>query len=148
MAYRTILLKGDGVYKEAAAGGAITPGHLITYETDGEVAVHAGAALNAFPMFALENDVVGKGIADAYATGDRCYFVVPQRGAEVAALVKHGEPAIVIGDLLESNGDGTLTKTTAPTVAIGNVRHIVARALEAVDNSGGSVPVRIKVEIL
>lgn len=144
----TVLLKGRGVQKEAAAGGAITPGMLINYTTSSTVVVHASADANAVPMFALENEDVGKDLNSAYASGEQTRFILPERGAEIYALLPASAAAVVVGDLLASNGAGYLKKTAAPTVAITNVTSIVARALEAVDNSGGGSPVRIRVEVV
>lgn len=144
----TIMLKGDGIYKEATAGGAITPGHLIVVNSSNAAVVHAGAEANAYPAFAAEQDVVGKDISDAYTSGDRVQYVIPQRGSEIYALVPAAAAAIVIGDELVSNGDGTLKKVTTAAVTTLNLRRVVARAVEAVDNSGGGAPARIKVEIV
>jgi len=148
MASNTIWIKGDGVVKEAAAGGAITPGHLVNYNTAGALVVHAGAEANAYPMFALEKDFVGKGITTAYANGERVQALIPQRGGEIYALLPAAALAVVVGDELVSNGDGTLKKVTAAAVAVANLRRVVARALEAVDNSGGGAPARIRVEVV
>jgi len=145
----TILLKGDGVQKEGNAGGAITPGHLINRNTTVDaVVVHATAEGNAYPLFALENDVFGKDVADAYAANDRVLMVLAAPGAEIHALIPAAAIAIVVGDELVSNGDGTLKKVTAGAVTVGNLRRVVARALEAIDNSAGGTPVRLKVEVV
>lgn len=144
----TILLKGDGVFKEATAGGAITPGMFLIRNSSNQVVVHATAAGNIFPLIALEEEDFGAEISDAYGSGDRVRMVVPQPGSEIYALVAAAAAAIVVGDLLESDGAGMLRKYTAPAAAAGNVRGIVARALEAVDNSAGGSAARIKVEIL
>lgn len=149
MSRNTILLKGDCLYKEAAAGGAITPGHLVMVNSSGNVVVNTANVANVpLPMFAFENELNGTGIGTAYASGERVTYIIPERGAEVYALVPAAAPAIVIGDFLVSSGDGTLKKDTAPAVAAGNVNRIVAIAKEAVDNSGGGSPARIKVEIV
>lgn len=148
MASKTILLKGDGIFKEAKSSAAITPGHLINLASTGLIAVHAGADLNAAPAFAIENENVGKDIDTAWSSGDLVTYIIPERGAEINALVPAGAAAIVIGDLLASAGDGTLKKTAAAAPAATNVRSLVARAMEAVDNSAGGTPVRIRVEIL
>jgi hypothetical protein len=100
-------------------------------------------------MFALEDEVQDKLISDNYASGDRITYVIPQRGAIIYALVPASAAAIVVGDMLVSNGDGTLKKDTAPAVSATNVDRVIARALEAVDNSANAAgPVRITVEIL
>jgi hypothetical protein len=142
MASNTIYLKGKGQFKEGNAGGTITPGHLLTRNTTADqVVVHATAEGNAYPLFALENDVVGKGIDTNYTSSERVLFVHAQPGDEIFALVD-ATVAIVIGDELVSTGDGTLKKVTAGAVAVGNLRRVVAIALEAKASGSG----RLKVE--
>lgn len=146
---KTILLKGDGIYKEGVAAAGITPGHLVERASAGTIQVHSTAAGNAVPMFAKENDVIGNEITEAYVATDQVQMVIPQRGSEIYALVAAGAAAIVIGNYLESAGDGTLRLTATNAATANTLRAgIVARALEAVDNSGGGSAVRIKVEIL
>lgn len=151
----TIFLKGRGQVKEANAGGAITPGHLLNRNTAGSFVVHAAAGGNASPIFAMEKDYVGKEISVAYASGERVQALYAAPGDEVYALVPASAAAIVVGDFLESNGDGTLKKYVARTVAEGGAasyevfdRRIVARAIEAVDNSAGGSAARIRVEVV
>src|SRR5256885_8822072 len=43
--------------------------------------------------------------ATAYASGERVQVLFPQHGAEINALVPANAAAIVVGDLLVSNGD-------------------------------------------
>lgn len=144
----TIWLKGDGLVKERTTGGSVTPGHLVNLNTSGAAVVHAGAELNAFPAFALENDLVGKDIDTAIASGGRVQVLYPQPGAEINALLPANAAAVVVGDQLVSNGDGTLKKVTALALAVGNERRVVARALEAVNNSANGSPARIRVEVV
>lgn len=150
----TITLKGTPQFREGKASGAITPGHLIeiTSATVDTVKVHATAG-GASPQraFAHEDDLQGKDIADAYATGANVLYGIYRAGDEVYALLANGENAAK-GAKLESNGDGTLrvvdTDTSAPTIAI---QSQVAQALEAVDMSGSSAvdpSGRIRVAIL
>jgi len=146
MARNTIWLKGEGQVKEAAAAAGITPGHLIFRNTSNQFAVHAVAEGNAYAMFALEKDFVGKDLSSAYVATEQVQAVIPLAGGEINALLPGSALAVVIGDELVSNGDGTLKKVTAGAVTVGNLRRVVARALEAVDNSAGGTPVRIKVE--
>lgn len=137
----TILLKGRGVRKEAIGSGVITPGHLLTLTSAGLLTVHATQGGYVAPLFAVENDLVGDTIDDNYASGDYIQAEYLRTGDEVLGLVAAGEAAIVIGDLLCSKGDGTLEKTDTGDI-------VIAQALEAVDNSGGSAVVRIKAVIL
>jgi hypothetical protein len=139
MAFNTVKIKkyGDHI-EEIAAGGTITPGMLIAEGSAGTVAVHSTAGGNAIPMFALEDELQGKDITDAYASGSKVQCWYPYRGDQVYALLKDGE-TIVVGDLLESAGDGHLQKHTAGSA--GEVEYplaVVAQATEALDLSGSS----------
>lgn len=136
----TILLKGRGIRKEAVAGGTITPGHLLNINSSGQLVVHATAAGPVAPLFAVENDLVGKGITDNYSANDYVQAEYLYCGCEVYALVAAGATAITRGDLLESAGDGTLRVRGTGTA--------VAQALESVDNSGGGSAVRIRAVIV
>jgi len=143
----TIVLRGKGIYKEANAGGTITPGHLLM-RSGANFVVHSAAEGNAYALFAHEQDFVGRDLNTNYTANERVLAIVPERGAEINALVPAAAPAIAVGDELVSNGDGTLKKVTAAALAVGNVRRVVAVALEAVNNSGGGTPARIRVEIV
>lgn len=108
MASRTIDLNGSALNKELNAAGAITPGHLLVRDGSGTVVVHATAGGRAQAMFARENDLQGDDITVAYASGDLVQMLFFPKGGEVNALVAAAAPAIVVGDFLESAGDGTL----------------------------------------
>lgn len=145
----TILLKGQPIAKEGKANAAITPGHLIELRSDGELQVHGSAAGTAAKAFARENEVFGKDIDTAYAAEDNVLYYVLRSGDEVNALVAAGAAAIVVGDKLESAGDGTLRKVSTSAATADTSRDsVVAVALENVDNSGGGTAVRIKAEAL
>lgn len=137
--HKTITIKGDGVRKEAKCAGAITPGHLVELDsTSGDVSVHSTAGGNAARAFAVEDDLQGKEISDVYADNSQLLYVLFQNGDEVNALIADGE-TIVIGDFLESAGDGTLRKhDTDSAGAVEYPEAIVAVAMEAVDMSGSS----------
>lgn len=148
---KTIVLKGKGIRKEFAAAAAITPGHLLEMASATTVKVHATAGGNANHMFAVEDDLQGKTISNAYASAARVQCEVLERGAEVYALLADGQN-VSAGDFLESAGDGTLQKHTADVSSDANTTNqIIAIALEAVDMSGssGADPSgRIKVELV
>jgi hypothetical protein len=150
----TILLKGRGIRKEAVAGGTITPGHLLTINSSGKLVVHATAKGKAAPLFAVENDLEGKEIDDNYVANDFVQSEYLYCGMEAYALVAAGASSIAVGDLLESAGDGTLRKRTAESqLTTGNYTftsggNAVAQALDALDNSGGSDPARLRVVIV
>jgi hypothetical protein len=144
---RTIILKGRGIRREAPAGGTITPGHLVTINTSGQLVVHATAGGANSKCFAVEAENLNPGgssqVADIdtnYAANDYVQAEHLYCGCEVNALVAAAAPAIVIGDLLESAGNGTLRKLTTGVA--------IAQALKAVDNSGGGSPVRISAVII
>jgi len=140
MAKNTIALKGDYVRKEREANAGITPGHLVEVMNTGNVRVHATLGAQAQRAFALENDLIGKGVDDAYVAGDSVLYGVFVPGAEVYALLLTGE-SCSIGDFLESAGNGTLQVASSPVEGSN-----VAIALEAV--TGGAAPKRCRVEAL
>jgi hypothetical protein len=131
MAYNTIKLKKySDVIVEFAAGGTILPGHLLLLGSGNTVTAGPGAAAaNLNPMFALEDELQGKGIDSAYISGDKVQCWIPGRGDVVNAVLKDGA-IIVIGDFLEAGANGLLQKYTSGKA--------VAQALEALDLSGGS----------
>lgn len=120
---RTIVLKGSerGAYEEYPADAALSPGHLLKLNSDGEVLKHATAGGICLKWFACEDSLQGKTIDDAYAALDpvRVWKAVP--GDWINALVAAGAAAIVISDYLCPSSDGTLKKWTGLT-----------------DNSGGT----------
>jgi len=131
----TIRLKNySDVFEEYAAGAAIVPGSLVelTPATADTVRVHATAGGNAIPMFALEDELQGKGINDDYATGDRVQVWIPGRGDQVYALLKD-EQDIAIGDFMESAGLGQVQKHAADVgdSTVGGVQNaIIGVAIE------------------
>jgi hypothetical protein len=148
MANTVKLKKYLDVIEEYVAAGAIIPGHLVKFNSNGKVEVHSDSNENAIPMFALEDELQGKTIDQAYAQGDPVQVWVAQRGEHVNAILAAGE-TIVAGDFLSSAGDGTLHKHIEDTDSGGVEVHgmqIVAQALEAVTTT--SAVARIKVRIV
>ena len=121
MAYNTIKIKKYlDIIVEKVANAAITPGMLVEEMSTGKVRAHATSEGNVLPIFALEDELQGKGI-----DGNN----------------------IAIGDWLASNGDGYLKEHVAETESwavseAGEVTvlplAIVAQAIEAVDTSDSS----------
>jgi len=150
MAKNTIKVKNyASVREEMVAVGAITPGHLVEIDSAGEVQVHSTAGGNVLPMFALEDELQGKKITDAYVADDKVQVWIPGRGDVVYALLKDGETA-VIGSWLESAGDGTLQVHAADSTGDYLPLQIVGQAIEAVDmsvSSGADPTGRIQVRI-
>jgi len=135
---KTIILIGRGIRKERVANAAITPGHLVEVMTTGKLRVHATAAGNAQKAFAVEDDMQGKSITDAYVANTRVQYEVMERGAEINAIIANGQ-TIAIGDPLESAGDGTLQKHVPDVDSGGEAifeNAIVGYAMAACDMSG------------
>ena len=134
---KTIVLKGDFIRKEAEASEAITPGHLVEFGGAAELRKHATVGGAGRRAFALENDLIGKGVDDAYAAGDNVLYGVFGPGAEVYAKLAAGETCTK-GDALESAGNGLLQVSSTPVEG-----SIIAWALETIAVAGS----RVKVEV-
>jgi len=142
MSYKTIVLKGDPLQKEAEVntGKTIYPGMLVEYVTDDDtIQPHSTQGGNATAMVAIENSLEGQEIGDSYSAGDRCQFVHLRPGDEFLAYVADGEN-ISFGDFLESKGNGYFQKHTAPVESSAYTgteytNRIVAQALEALNAS-------------
>jgi hypothetical protein len=120
MANNTVIVKGDPIYKEAkAASGGILPGHLITFDSAGDVIQNAtDADADAARMFAIENRDIGEGLTDTYADNDQVHYIVPRAGDEILALIAASEN-ITIGESLSSAGGGELKSFTGTGTVIG-----------------------------
>lgn len=138
----TITLKGDFVRKEGEASAGITPGHLVEFGGANDLQVHSSAGGPARKAFALENDLVGDGIDDAYVAGDTVQYGVFPSGSEINAWLAYPEN-VSAGDPLVSAGDGELVAFIESTYEAGV---IVAYAAEAKNNSAGGAAVRIVAE--
>ncbi len=147
-AYNTIKLKKYlNIIEEYEAEAAIIPGELIQLNSSGNVEVHDVAGGNSLHMFALEDELQGNGINDAYADGDQVQVWIPTRGDQVYAILADGED-VAIGDFLESNGSGELQKHTPDSFTFESAdsddvltvysNQIVGVSLEDIDLSGSS----------
>lgn len=147
MAIKRIIVRGTPLRHEDVAIAAITPGYLVEQIAAG-VQKHSGAGLNATPTFAVEREMVGDGIDVDYAALDTVLLATARPGDIINAVLAASAAAIVRGDDLESDGDGTLRIATADAATDTAQREaMVGRAEEAVDNSGGGTEVRILVMI-
>ena len=138
---RTIVVKGSGIRKEAEAAGVIVPGHILELTSTGTVQAVSAADDHVQMRVAVENEVIGNGVDDNYASGDWVLFEVLERGAEFYAVVAAGAAAITWGDFLNVKADGTVL--TAVDASANR-----AVALESVDNSGGGAVTWILCEAL
>lgn len=114
--FNTITARTNGLYMqdEAIANAVIRPGMLLEERSDGKVEPHGVAGGNVMPKFAVEDDLQGKGIDDLYASGARVIYRTFQRGDRVWALLDHDQ-TVVVGDYVESAGNGLLRKHTPTT---------------------------------
>lgn len=155
MAAKTIKVKwANPQYQDEliATAVAITPGFLVERTSGGTIQAHSSAGQNAQKMFALEDELQGKEIADNYAVSTLIQFGIFGTGDVVNALLANGENAS-IGSFLESNGDGYLKVHAASSAgAVEYPAAIVGIALAALDMSGSSgadpASQRLLVEIL
>lgn len=125
-----------GAYEEAVAGEAgIYPGMLLTVNSDGEVIKNAteGGLATDETLIAFEDALQGNTIATVFVADDIVPYGVPRQGDQVRFLIEAGT-AIAIGDILYSNGDGTLQEASALASA-GLATKPVAVAMEALDLS-------------
>lgn len=135
----TILLKGEVLRKEGVTDEAVTPGELMERGGSNDVqAATSGNSATAAVIFALENDLVGDGIADDYDSGDTVQLGYPEPGAEVYAFLAYGDN-VSVGAALESSGNGELTAHSSGRV--------IGYALEAVNNTTTSGADRIQIEV-
>ncbi len=112
---KTIKLKKySDVIEEYIAAGTITPGMLLEFDSDGKVIAHSDSGEQGIPMFALEDELKGKAIGDNYSSADPVQVWIPGRGDQVYGLLIGS--AVVIGDFLQSNGDGKLKKYAVSSV--------------------------------
>jgi len=138
---KTIALKGDYVLKERKANAAITPGDLVEIMSTGNLRRHATMGAAAQRAFALEQDLIGRGVDDNYAANEQARYGVFLPGSEVYAWLQINE-SCAIGDFLESDGTGKLQVASTPIEGSN-----VAIALEAI-TGGGGVAKRVKVEVV
>ena len=123
MGKNTIKLKKySDVIEEFVAAGEIKPGMLVTLNEDGKVIPHNLDGGNAIPMFALEDELQGKTIDDAYANGSPVQVWVAGRGDIVNAIAGDN---ITAGAFLVSAGNGKL-KPVGTTATVNVTATVVA----------------------
>lgn len=159
---QTILLSGEAEQYEGEAGADITPGELLTIDSNNRYIPHDETPdLNGngttSRTFARESVDAGRGIDDDYlwdsgdSEGDNVKAIHPTPGSKVYAWLEHGEN-VSEGDPLESAGNGALQAHSGldhagdntDTVAGGLIAGFAAEDLDA---GGESDPVRIEVKV-
>src|SRR5690606_16860307 len=147
---KTVLLRGSPSACECVAEGSIKPGHLVALNSSGTIVVHVTACGVAGRVDGREKCVVVGGLGTNYASGDAVLYWAAKSGDQFYAWLENGA-SVSAGDLLQSNGSGELEEAVEgdTTTAEGNVTdvtfpgHVVCRALEDVDASGGATRIRV-----
>ncbi len=141
MAKNTIKLKKYlDVIIERAAAGTITPGMLVELTSTDLVQAFSGSGTQPVPiMFALEDELQGRGIDDNYVITDPVQVWVAQSGEVVYAILADGE-TVSIGEKVQAKNDGTLVAFIAGVP--------VGVALEAVDTAGSPAGVTSRIRIM
>ncbi len=134
---KTVVLKGDFIRKEGKASSAITPGDLIEFGGSADLQPHSTVGGEARKAFALENDLIGQGLTDAYDAGDTVQYGVFVPGAEVYVRLNTGKTCTK-GQPLESAGNGRLQVESTPVPG-----STVGWALETQSTAGG----RVRMEV-
>lgn len=147
MANTIKLKKYSDIIEEYPANAAITPGHLIELGSNGKVLVHNSAGENVLPMFALEDELQGRGINTAFAADEPVQCWVAGRGDIVNAILTTSQ-TVVVGDFLESAGNGTLQKHVPNTdSAGGNIygAQLVGVAVAAVTTTSAVARIAVRI---
>lgn len=148
---RVIILRTGGSppvisEEDKAADNLIYPGHLVGYDTDGNLIKHDGEGEKTRAAFALERDELGRDIDYPYAADDQVKVASFHAGHHVLAILASGEN-VAKGDPLESDGAGRLQASGS-----GEILAVAAEDLDNSDGSGETIPVagdaRIRVEIV
>lgn len=169
----TVLLHGDdasGDRKDGEASGTITPGdhiELSGVQTSGaaderQFQRHSADGAKAAVRVALEYAKAGRSIDDDYSSGDHLEYQTLESGDEFYGFVFDGGNAGGAGTDLSANANISVGDRLVPYSGggqDGTFRNLdtgngdsegaaVVEAVEAVDNSAGSSPARIKLEVL
>ena len=139
MARKTIALLGPVpvINEEDMASESITPGHLVEFTAGGLLQRNDTINVVLARAFALEREELGKGIDDAYASGDYVKIGSFHPGQRVYAFLASGQCANK-GDYLTPTTEGQLKVAASGTGRI-------ARALELTDATAGTSRVRAEI---
>lgn len=145
--YNPFATSNNGEY---TAGGAITPGHLLTRSSATAVVAAATAdAVVSEKLFAdfnpFQNTTAGtKAIDTAYASGDLVQVIRAVPGMILYTWLDAGSTATFGSQLVVGTTDGTLAVGTVGTSTLAGAQ--VAIAEEAV--TAGTAPARIRARIV
>ena len=121
--------------------------------SSGNLIRHATSGGNAAPRFAVENDLIGSGITDNYASGNTMRYVMSRAGDEIYGLLASGQ-SVSQGAFLESAGTGALQAYTNQSGQNVYAAAVVAVAAEDKNNTAGDATgphdnaARIRLEVV
>jgi len=118
-AKRTISLRVGipHIDETAKAAVALTPGHHLAYDTNGDLVKHATSGGYGARMVAMERDEMGDDIDDNYAVGDTVKVGLFRQGDKVLMLMPSGQ-SFKRGDILMSDGAGRVTARTSTNIGL------------------------------
>jgi hypothetical protein len=138
---RVITLLGEPIQNEdSKAAEAITPGHLVTFDGNGDLIKNTTTGARVQTAFALEREESGYGIDDDYAVDDTVKVGIFAPGMRVNAIVASGVN-VAQGALMTGGAAGTVAGGGTATTAIG-------RAARAINNAAGPGTARVSLEIM
>lgn len=143
MAIRRIHSKGPYSYEEATTLGVVSPGMLVELSSANLLIPHAEEGGRAEAAFAMEDDLQGKAVGDAYTTGTIAGYILPGKGSEVNALLKAGE-VVLQGAELVSAGDGNLQARGSSGSGVTEWQTI-AIAMEAKTSGASAALMRVRI---
>ena len=140
MTYRTISISTEDERQEGKAAATILPGQMLVKTSAADtVTPHATAGGQWIGnLFAIENSLYGKGIADPYASGSQVLFKSGEPGDEILMVLATSQ-TIAIGASLASAGNGNVK------VANGTTDIVIAMALEAVTTTSATAMIRCQI---
>lgn len=128
----TVFLGGDRVQiGDLAASETIRPGHLVDRFNNAGIhrwRKHATASIAVAKAVATEQAMLNQGVDDDYAAGDLMEVSILSPGASAWMFIASGQ-TIVVGNKLESAGDGTLKIFSAGVVLFSALESKTATAL-------------------
>lgn len=112
-----IVQRGNGHFKEynVHTGVTLYPGMACQLNSSGNLALGVSAAdgERGLVMIVVENDLLGKTVANSYVAGERCRVYCPQPGDELLVLLTDAADAVVVGDkLINDVSHGGFIETT------------------------------------
>ena len=135
---RRIHSKGPFTYEEYKAQAAdVYPGHLIQVNSSGKVIPHDIIGGKGEAIFAQEDALQGKNVAQVYSADSIVGCILPGKSCEVYARIQDAQD-ISEGDSLMSGGDGTLIIVADESGA--NADEVIAYAAEDIDATASNTP--------